>query len=165
MSTGASPACSVKPASDGTPAAPSWVAPGLRFHPRKYVESEYRSGWKPGWPLARDRWTMPVGVGPVFRRWVLCSRFGGRTIATSQLARTNVSKDLATGLASRGIARAAVRGNGRKNRLTSRVMALPQMTVEKTRPLDDAGLAAVHAAVRATKSIDPARVFRAGAQP
>ncbi len=135
-----------------TPPAPPWSAPAYA-DATKFTESEITVG-APNWPLPGTL-TMPVGVGP-FPAIVLVHGSGPND-RDETIGPNKTFKDLALGLASRGIA--VLRYDKRSNVAGAKMAAIANMTV-KEEVVDDA-VAAV-AFLRTRPKIDPARVVVLG---
>lgn len=133
------------------PAAP-YAAPDYA-DPATFSESEVTVGTS-DWPLPGTL-TMPVGAGP-FPAVVLVHGSGPND-RDETLGPNKMFKDLAWGLASRGIA--VLRYEKRTKQYGARMTTIDRFTV-KDETIDDA-LAAV-AALRQTAKIDPARIVIAG---
>jgi len=121
--------------------------------PAKFSESEVTVGTS-DWPLPGTL-TMPVGAGP-FPAVVLVHGSGPND-RDETLGPNKMFKDLALGLASRGIA--VLRYEKRTKQYGARMATIDRFTV-KDETIDDA-LAAV-AALRQTAKINPARIVIAG---
>ena len=135
-----------------TPPAPPWSAPAYA-DATKFTESEVTVG-APNWPLPGTL-TMPVGAGP-FPAIVLVHGSGPND-RDETIGPNKTFKDLALGLASRGIA--VLRYDKRSKVSGAKMASIPNMTV-KDEVVDDA-VAAV-AFLRTTPKIDPARVVVLG---
>jgi hypothetical protein len=129
-----------------------WTPPAYA-RPDLYREHEVTVG-APDWALPGTL-TMPVGNG-AFRGVVLVHGSGPQDRDTT-LGPNKVFKDIALGLASRGIA--VLRYEKRSKQHPQRLSAVPSMTV-KDETIDDAVAAA--AWLRKAPNIDPARVFVLG---
>lgn len=135
-----------------TAAAPPWSAPDY-VTPAAFREGEVTVGG-PEWPLPGTL-ALPVGPGP-FPAVVLVHGSGPND-RDETLGPNKTFKDLAQGLASRGIA--TLRYDKRSKVFGAKLSTIPRFTV-KDEVIDDV-LAAV-ALVRRTPGIDPARVVVVG---
>lgn len=137
------------------PAAPPPVAYALPPYAdaSAYTETDVTTG-APGWPLPGTL-TLPNGPGP-FPAVVLVHG-SGPADRDETVGANKPFKDLAVGLASRGIA--VLRYEKRSRAHGPQMAALASMTV-KDEVVDDALAAA--ALLRASPKIDPARVFVLG---
>ena len=135
-----------------TPPAAPWSAPAY-VDAAKFGESEVTVG-APNWPLPGTL-AMPTGAGP-FPAIVLVHGSGPNDRDES-IGPNKTFKDLAQGLASRGIA--VLRYDKRTKVAGAKMASITNFTV-KDETVDDA-VAAV-AFLRATPKIDPARVFVIG---
>lgn len=133
------------------PAAP-WSAPTYA-DAAKYTEADVTVG-AAGWPLPGTL-AMPVGAGP-FPAIVLVHGSGPND-RDETIGPNKTFKDLALGLASRGIA--VLRYDKRSKVAGAKMAAISNMTV-KDEVVDDA-LAAV-AFLRTTAKVDPARIVVLG---
>lgn len=140
---------SMRPPASAVP----WTAPDYAT-PANFTEREVTVGGGGEWPLPGTL-TVPVGAGP-FPAIVLVHGSGPNDRDES-IGANKTFKDLALGLASRGVA--VLRYEKRTKVYGAKVAALKQFTV-KEETIDDA-LAAV-ALLRKEPSIDPARVFVLG---
>ena len=134
------------------PAASAWALPGYAT-PSAYTESDVTVG-AVNWPLPGTL-TMPAGAGP-FPALVLVHGSGPED-RDETIGPNKTFKDLAVGLASRGVA--VLRFEKRTQQYAGKLGGIAAFTV-KDESIDDA-LAAV-AKLRTTPKIDPARVFVLG---
>lgn len=135
-----------------TTPAPPWSAPGYA-DPSKYRETDVMVGG-PEWPLPGTL-TMPAGDGP-FPAVVLVHGSGPND-RDETMGPNKPFKDLALGLASRGVA--VLRYDKRSKVFGAKLAAIPRFTV-KDEVIDDA-LAAV-ALLRRTPGVDSTRVVVLG---
>ncbi len=133
------------------PAAP-WAPPAY-VDPTKYTESDVIVGG-PGWPLPGTL-TMPTGAGPFAA--VVLVHGSGPNDRDESFGPNKTFKDLALGLASRGVA--VLRYEKRSKVFGAKMAALPNMTV-KDESVDDALMAV--ALLRKTPKVNPARIVVIG---
>ena len=135
-----------------TPPAPPWSAPAYA-DASKYAETEVTVG-AANWPLPGTL-AMPTGAGP-FPAVVLVHG-SGHNDRDESIGPNKTFKDLALGLASRGVA--VLRYDKRSKVAGAKMASIANLTV-KDETVDDA-LAAV-AFLRSTPRIDPARIVVLG---
>jgi len=134
------------------PATPPYSPPAYAV-PGAYTEEDITLG-SPEWPLP-GTWTIPAGSGP-FPAVVLVHGSGPND-RDETVGANKPFKDLALGLASRGVA--VLRFDKRSMVYGAKLAAIPNFTV-KEEAIDDA-LAAV-TKLRTTPRIDPSRIFVLG---
>jgi dienelactone hydrolase len=139
------------------PPAPPWSAPAYA-DTAKFAETSYVTSAGDAlnvWPLPGTL-TVPLGTGPF--PLVVLVHGSGPNDRDESIGPNKTFKDLAFGLASRGIA--VYRYDKRSKVFGARMAAIPRLTV-KDETIDDV-LAAVANLRGGTPTIDPARIFVIG---